>query len=253
MFLVNKRCYTIYGDDMSNYEILQKMIDESESIVFFGGAGVSTESGIKDFRSVDGLYSEKYEYSPELILSRSFFNEHKSQFYKFYKDKLNCLNIEPNVTHNYLKKLEDKGKLKAIITQNIDGLHEKAGSKNILLLHGTIFKNHCMMCNKEYDASYVFNSLDIPRCSCGGIIKPDVVLYEEPLDNEVVSASIKAIKECDLLIIAGTSLAVYPAASYIKYYSGNKLVIINKDETHYDKFANLVIHEKLGDIFSKLK
>ena len=169
---------------MKDYEKLQKMIDESNNIVFFGGAGVSTESGVKDFRSVDGLYNEKYDYPPEVMLSRSFFNEHKSEFYKFYKDKLNCLEIEPNVTHKYLKKLEDSGKLKAVITQNIDGLHEKSGVKNVLLLHGTIFKNHCMMCGKEYDAEYVFNSQDIiPRCSCNGIIKPDVVLYEEPLDN----------------------------------------------------------------------
>ncbi len=239
---------------MENYEKLQKLIDESESIVFFGGAGVSTESGIKDFRSVDGLYNEKYDYPPEVMLSRSFFNEHQAEFYKFYKDKLNCLDIEPNVTHKYLKKLEDSGKLKAIITQNIDGLHEKCGSKNVLLLHGTVFKNHCMMCGKEYDAEYVFNSKDIiPRCTCNGIIKPDVVLYEEPLDEEIVMRAIDAIKNCDLLIVAGTSLVVYPAASYIRYFTGKNLVIINKDSTAYDSKADLVIHDKLGNIFSKLK
>ena len=239
---------------MENYEKLQKLIDDSESIVFFGGAGVSTESGIKDFRSVDGLYNEKYDYPPEVMLSRSFFNEHQAEFYKFYKDKLNCLDIEPNVTHKYLKKLEDSGKLKAIITQNIDGLHEKCGSKNVLLLHGTVFKNHCMMCGKEYDAEYVFNSKDIiPRCTCKGIIKPDVVLYEEPLDEEVVIKAIDAIKNCDLLIVAGTSLVVYPAASYIRYFTGKNLVIINKDSTAYDSRADLVIHDKLGNIFSKLK
>lgn len=239
---------------MENYEKLQKLIDDSESIVFFGGAGVSTESGIKDFRSVDGLYNEKYDYPPEVMLSRSFFNEHQAEFYKFYKDKLNCLDIEPNVTHKYLKKLEDSGKLKAIITQNIDGLHEKCGSKNVLLLHGTVFKNHCMMCGKEYDAEYVFNSKDIiPRCTCKGIIKPDVVLYEEPLDEEVVIKAIDAIKNCDLLIVAGTSLVVYPAASYIRYFTGKNLVIINKDSTAYDSKADLVIHDKLGNIFSKLK
>lgn len=239
---------------MNDYEKLQKMIDESNNIVFFGGAGVSTESGVKDFRSVDGLYNEKYDYPPEVMLSRSFFNEHKSEFYQFYKDKLNCLEIEPNVTHKYLKKLEDSGKLKAVITQNIDGLHEKSGVKNVLLLHGTIFKNHCMMCDKEYSAEDVFYSKDlIPRCICNGIIKPDVVLYEEPLDEDVVNKAIKAISECDLLIIAGTSLVVYPAASYIRYFKGSNLVIINKDSTSYDGKADLVIHDKLGNIFSKLK
>lgn len=239
---------------MKDYEKLQKMIDESNNIVFFGGAGVSTESGVKDFRSVDGLYNEKYDYPPEVMLSRSFFNEHKSEFYKFYKDKLNCLEIEPNVTHKYLKKLEDSGKLKAVITQNIDGLHEKSGVKNVLLLHGTIFKNHCMMCDKKYSAEDVFYSKDlIPRCICNGIIKPDVVLYEEPLDEDVVNKAIKAISECDLLIIAGTSLVVYPAASYIRYFKGSNLVIINKDSTSYDNKADLVIHDKLGNIFSKLK
>lgn len=239
---------------MTDYEKLQKLIDESNNIVFFGGAGVSTESGIKDFRSIDGLYNEKYDYPPEVMLSRSFFNEYQKDFYKFYKDKLNCLDIEPNVTHKYLKKLEDSGKLKAIITQNIDGLHEKCGSKNVLLLHGTIFKNHCMMCGKEYDAEYVFNSQDIiPRCSCNGIIKPDVVLYEEPLDEDVVAKAIDAIKNCDLLIVGGTSLVVYPAASYIRHFKGKNLVIINKDSTSYDSKADLVIHDKLGNIFSKLK
>ena len=239
---------------MTDYEKLEKLIDESNNIVFFGGAGVSTESGIKDFRSIDGLYNEKYDYPPEVMLSRSFFNEHQKDFYKFYKDKLNCLDIEPNVTHKYLKKLEDSGKLKAIITQNIDGLHEKCGSKNVLLLHGTIFKNHCMMCGKEYDAEYVFNSQDIiPRCSCNGIIKPDVVLYEEPLDEDVVTKAIEAIKNCDLLIVGGTSLVVYPAASYIRHFKGKNLVIINKDSTSYDSKADLVIHDKLGNIFSKLK
>ena len=239
---------------MSDIDKLQDMIDESKRIVFFGGAGVSTESGIKDFRSVDGLYNEKYDYPPEVMLSRSFFNEHKQEFYKFYKDKLNCLDIEPNVTHKYLKKLEDKGKLSAIVTQNIDGLHEKAGNKNIYLLHGTIYKNHCMMCDKEYDASCVFNSKDIiPRCSCGGIIKPDVVLYEEGLDEDTVNGAINAISDADMLIIGGTSLVVYPAASFIRYFRGKYLVIINKDATSYDRNANLVIHEKLGSVFSKLK
>jgi NAD-dependent deacetylase len=239
---------------MTEIDKLQNMIDESKNIVFFGGAGVSTESGIKDFRSIDGLYSEKYDYPPEIMLSRSFFNEHQKDFYKFYKDKLNCLNIEPNVTHKYLKKLEDVGKLSAIVTQNIDGLHEKAGNKNIYLLHGTIYKNHCMMCNKEYDAKYVFSSKDVvPRCKCNGIIKPDVVLYEEGLDEDTVNGAIDAISNADMLIIGGTSLVVHPAASFIRYFRGKYLVIINKDATGYDKNANLVIHDKLGNVFSKLK
>lgn len=238
---------------MDNISLLQKYIDECHNIVFFGGAGVSTESGIKDFRSVDGLYNEKYDYPPEVILSRSFFNEHQAEFFKFYKDKLNALDIKPNITHLYLKELENSGKLKAIITQNIDGLHEKAGSKNVLLLHGTTYQNHCMMCHKSYKAEDVFNSKGIPKCTCGGVIKPDVVLYEEPLDKEVVSKSIKAISECELLIVAGTSLAVYPAASFINYFRGKYLVIINKDTTPLDNTANLVIHDKLGNIFSKLK
>ena len=239
---------------MSDIDKLQSMIDESKRIVFFGGAGVSTESGIKDFRSVDGLYNEKYDFPPEVMLSRSFFNEHKTEFYNFYKDKLNSIDIEPNVTHKYLKSLEDQGKLSAIVTQNIDGLHEKAGNKNIYLLHGTIYKNHCMMCNKEFDANYVFNSKDIiPRCTCKGIIKPDVVLYEEGLDEDTVNGAINAISNADMLIIGGTSLVVYPAASFIRYFRGKYLVIINKDSTDYDRNANLVIHDKLGNIFSKLK
>ena len=239
---------------MTSIDKLQSMIDESKRIVFFGGAGVSTESGIKDFRSVDGLYSEKYEYPPEVMLSRSFFNEHQKEFYKFYKDKLNCLDVEPNATHKYLKYLEDQGKLSAIVTQNIDGLHEKAGNKNIYLLHGTIYKNHCMMCGKEYDANYVFNSKDIvPRCKCNGIIKPDVVLYEEGLDEDTVNGTIDVISNADMLIIGGTSLVVYPAASFIRYFRGKYLVIINKDATDYDRNATLVIHDKLGNVFSKLK
>jgi NAD-dependent deacetylase len=238
---------------MNNIERLQEIIDGAEKIVFFGGAGVSTESGIKDFRSVDGLYNEKYDYPPEVMLSRTFFDEHPEELFKFYKDKLNPEGIEPSVTHKYLKKLEDEGKLTAVITQNIDGLHEKAGSKNVLLLHGTTYINHCMKCGKEYDYKYVFNSKGIPKCSCGGIIKPDVVLYEEPLDENVVSKAIKAIEECDVLIVAGTSLVVYPAAMYIRYFRGKHLVIINRDKTQYDDAAELVIHENMGEIFSKLK
>lgn len=238
---------------MESYLKLQKIIDESNNIVFFGGAGVSTESGIKDFRSVDGLYNEKYDYPPEVMLSRTFFDKHPEEFFRFYKDKLNAQGIEPNITHKYLKKLEDEGKLKAIITQNIDGLHEKTGCKNVLLLHGTTYVNHCMKCGKEYDHDFVFNSKGIPKCSCGGIVKPDVVLYEEALDENTVSKAIKAISECDTLIIAGTSLVVYPAAMYVRYFRGRHMVIINKDKTQYDDMAELVIHDKMGNIFSKLK
>ena len=237
---------------MNKIKELQQLIDHSNNIVFFGGAGVSTESGIKDFRSVDGLYNEKYDYPPEVILSHTFFMNNTKEFYKFYRDKLNTLNIEPNITHNFLKLLEDKGKLKAIVTQNIDGLHEKAGSKKVLLLHGTIYRNYCMKCNKFYDAKYIFNNKDVPRCDCGGLIKPDVVLYEEGLDDEVVRETIKVISEADLLIIGGTSLAVYPAASFINYFRGDKIVIINKDSTPYDSRADLVINDKLGNVFSKL-
>lgn len=230
---------------------LQKMINESNNIVLFGGAGVSTESGIKDFRSKDGLYNIKYDYPPEEILSHIFFINDTEKFYKFYKDKLNCIDIKPNICHKFLTKLENSGKLKAIITQNIDGLHEKAKSKNILKLHGTIYKNYCMKCNKEYSADFVFNSKSVPICECGGIIKPDVVLYEEPLDDNVVQSTIESISNCDLLIVAGTSLTVYPASSFIRYFKGKNLVIINNDSTDYDKMANLVIHNKIGNVFSK--
>ena len=230
---------------------LKKIIEESNNIVFFGGAGVSTESGIPDFRSKDGLYNQKYDYPPELILSHTFFYNNTEEFYRFYKDKMNSLKYKPNITHIKLKELEDRGKLKCIITQNIDGLHEKAGSKNILEIHGTIYKNHCIKCNKEYSAEYVFNSNNIPRCSCGGLIKPDVVLYEEPL-NDSFEQAIKYISECDTLIVGGTSLTVYPAASLLRYFKGKNLVLINKDKTEYDDLATLVINKKLGDVFKEL-
>lgn len=238
---------------MDKIEKLQKMIDEANNIVFFGGAGVSTESGIKDFRSIDGLYNENYKYPPEVILSHSFFLNNPEEFYKFYKDKLNCLNALPNVTHKYLKHLENNGKKITIVTQNIDGLHEKAGSNNVLLLHGSIYHNHCLKCGKSYDAKYVFESKNIPKCSCGEIIKPNVVLYEEQLDENTIYKAIKAIKKCDLLIVAGTSLVVFPAASFINYYQGDKLVVINKDEIKINKNANLVIQNTLGNVFKNLK
>ena len=238
---------------MNEVNEIQKLIDKSNKIVFFGGAGVSTESGIPDFRSKDGLYNQIYDYPPEEILSHHFFIDKPLEFYKFYRDKLNTLNKAPNICHNYLKKLEDNNKLLGIITQNIDGLHEKAGNKKIALLHGTIYKNYCMNCGKEYKAENIFNSQDIPKCTCGGIIKPDVVLYEEGLDNNTVNMAINWLTEADLLIVAGTSLTVYPASSFIHYYGGKDLVIINKDRTNYDNMATLVIHDSLGNIFSNLK
>ena len=234
-------------------EKLQEIIDKSNNIVFFGGAGVSTESGIPDFRSKDGLYHMKYKFPPEEILSHSFFMDNLDEFYRFYKDKMNSLNVLPNVSHKFLAKLEKAGKLRAVITQNIDGLHTKAGSKNVLELHGTIYKNHCMECGREYSAEYVFNSEGVPKCECGGIIKPDVVLYEEALDDFTVMQAINYIKQADTLIVAGTSLTVYPASGLVRYFRGKNLVIINRDTTDYDNMAELVIHEKLGDVFGKLK
>lgn len=234
-------------------EKLQEIIDKSNNIVFFGGAGVSTESGIPDFRSKDGLYHMKYKFPPEEILSHSFFMDNLDEFYRFYKDKMNSLNVLPNVSHKFLAKLEKAGKLRAVITQNIDGLHTKAGSKNVLELHGTIYKNHCMECGREYSAEYVFRYDGVPKCECGGIIKPDVVLYEEALDDFTVMQAINYIKQADTLIVAGTSLMVYPASGLVRYFRGKNLVIINKDTTDYDNMANLVIHEKLGDVFGRLK
>ena len=233
-------------------ELLKDWIKESSNIVFFGGAGVSTESGIPDFRSKDGLYNMKYKYPPEEILSHSFFIYNTEEFYKFYKDKLNSLKYLPNITHLNLAKLENEGKLKAVITQNIDGLHQKAGSKNVYELHGSVHRNYCMKCNKFYNAEYVFNSEGVPKCSCGGIIKPDVVLYEEGLNDETVNQSINAIKSAEILIVAGTSLTVYPASGLINFYKGNKLVLINRDTTPFDNKANLVINDSLGKIFNEI-
>ena len=230
----------------------KQMVNESNNIVFFGGAGVSTESGIPDFRSKDGLYHQKYDYPPEEILSHTFFINHTDAFYKFYKDKMNSLKYEPNITHIKLAKLEEEGKLKAVVTQNIDGLHQKAGSKNVYELHGSVLRNYCMKCHKFYDAEYVFNSTGIPTCSCGGTIKPDVVLYEEGLDEETLENAIWAIQNADLMIVAGTSLTVQPASSLLNYYKGNKLVLINRDVTPYDNRANLVIHESLGNVFENI-
>ena len=238
---------------MNNDEKIQKLIEyirNSNNIVFFGGAGVSTESGIPDFRSIDGLYNIKYDYPPEEILSHTFFMNKTDEFYSFYKDKLNSLKYEPNITHKVLAKMEESRKLHSIITQNIDGLHQKAGSKNVLELHGSVLRNYCMKCNKFYDAKYVFNSQDlVPKCNCGGIIKPDVVLYEEPLDDNIMTQARKDISQADMLIIAGTSLAVYPAAGLIDFFRGNYLVLINKSSTPLDYKADLVINDSLGKVF----
>ena len=233
-------------------EEFKKMIKESNNIVFFGGAGVSTESGIPDFRSKNGLYNQKYKYPPEEILRHTFFMTHTEEFFEFYKAKMNSLKYQPNTTHKKLAELEKEGKLKAIITQNIDGLHQKAGSKNVLELHGSVMHNYCMKCGKEYSAEYVFNSVGVPKCECGGIIKPDVVLYEESLNEGTLEKAVEAIEEADVFIVGGTSLTVYPAAGLIRFYKGNKLVLINKDETPYDGRANLVIHEGLGKVFEKV-
>lgn len=233
-------------------EQFKSLVKKSNNIVFFGGAGVSTESGIPDFRSKDGLYNQKYDYPPEEILSHTFFLKHTEDFYKFYKDKMNSLKYEPNITHVKLVELENKGKLKAIVTQNIDGLHQKAGSKNVYELHGSVLRNYCMKCHKFYDAEYVFNSSGIPKCSCGGIVKPDVVLYEESLNEETLENSIIAIANADMLIVAGTSLTVYPASGLINYFRGKNLVLVNRDSTPYDNRANLVINESLGKVFNEI-
>ena len=233
-------------------EQFKQILEKSNNIVFFGGAGVSTESGIPDFRSKDGLYNMQYKYPPEQILSHTFFMNNTAEFYKFYRAKMNSLKYEPNITHIKLTELENKGKLKAIVTQNIDGLHQKAGSKKVYELHGSVLRNYCMRCNKFYTAEFVFSSNDIPKCSCGGVIKPDVVLYEEGLDDKTVMGAINAIQNADMLIVAGTSLTVYPASGLINYFKGDNLVLINKDSTPYDSKANLVINESLGKVFSKI-
>ncbi len=230
----------------------KQLVNESENIVFFGGAGVSTESGIPDFRSKDGLYNQQYKYPPETILSHTFFMNKTDEFYKFYKSKMNSLKYKPNITHIKLAELESRGKLKAVITQNIDGLHQKAGSKIVYELHGSVLRNYCMKCHKFYDAEYVFKSNGIPKCSCGGVIKPDVVLYEEGLNEDTIRNSIYAIHNADLLIIAGTSLTVQPASGLINYFKGKNLVLINRDSTPYDYKADLVINDSLGMVFSKL-
>lgn len=235
-----------------NLERLKRIIQESDNIVFFGGAGVSTESGIPDFRSVDGLYHQKYACPPETILSHSFYRQNTEEFFRFYRDKMLYLDAQPNAAHRKLAQWEQEGKLKAVITQNIDGLHQKAGSRNVLELHGSVLRNYCERCRHFYDASYILNSQGVPRCTCGGTVKPDVVLYEEGLDQDILSRAVRAIREADVLMIGGTSLAVYPAAGLIDYYRGNKLILINKTPTPRDRNADLVVQGSIGEIMEQL-
>ena len=236
----------------SKLDTLKTWVDEAQRIVFFGGAGVSTESGIPDFRSVDGLYNQKFKYPPETIISHAFFERKPEEFFDFYKEKMLPLGFEPNVTHKVLARWEGEGKLAAVVTQNIDGLHQKAGSKNVLELHGSVLRNYCVRCHKSYSAEFVKNSRGVPRCDCGGVVKPDVVLYEESLDQDVMGRAVSAIAGADLLIVGGTSLTVWPAAGMIRYYRGKRLVLINRDETPYDSEADLVLHESLGEVFRAL-
>ena len=235
----------------SEIETLKTWIEASDNIVFFGGAGVSTESGIPDFRSTDGLYHQKFEYPPETILSHTFFYQHTEYFYRFYREKMLPLEAEPNAAHRALAALERAGKLRAIVTQNIDGLHQKAGSKNVYELHGSIWRNYCTKCGKSYSAEFIRDSGGVPHCACGGLIKPDVVLYEEGLDEKTIKGAVRAIAEADVLIVGGTSLTVYPAAGLIRYYGGNRLVLINRDETPCDGYANLIFREPIGQVLGQ--
>ena len=240
---------------MTKISQLQEIINNSDNIIFFGGAGVSTESGIPDFRSESGIFNslKKYGASPEQLVSHSYYIDHTEEFFNYYKENLVFKDAEPNPAHLKLAELEKAGKLKAVITQNIDGLHQKAGSVNVLELHGCIHRNYCEFCQREYDLNYILNSKGIPRCECGGIIKPDVVLYEEPLNNEVLNSAVNFISKADTLIIGGTSLVVYPAAGLINYFNGSKLILINKSQTPYDNLASLVINEAIGETLSQIK
>lgn len=232
---------------------LQQWIDQSHSIVFFGGAGVSTESGIKDFRSVDGLYNQSYQWPPEEILSRSFFDRKPEEFYRFYRDKMLCLDAKPNAAHRKLAELEAAGKLRSVVTQNIDGLHQMAGSKRVWELHGSVHRNYCMKCKRPYPVEFIRDSTGIPVCTCGGIVKPDVVLYEESLSSRVLEGAVRDISRADLLIVGGTSLAVYPAAGLINYFTGKHLVLINKTPTPYDSHADLVLAGPIGVILDQIQ
>ena len=237
---------------MNQIEQLRQWVNESDNIVFFGGAGVSTESGIPDFRSVDGLYNQQYDYPPETILSHTFYRRNTEEFYRFYRNKMLCLDAKPNAAHLKLAQWEREGKLKAVVTQNIDGLHQAAGSEKVYELHGSVLRNFCESCHKFCDVNYIAHSEGVPKCSCGGDIKPDVVLYEEGLDQNILSGAIHAISEADVLIVGGTSLAVYPAAGLLDYYSGHKLVLVNKTPTARDGIADLVVQGSIGEIFSQL-
>ncbi len=234
-------------------ETLQTWIDESRRAVFFGGAGVSTESGIPDFRSVDGLYHQKYDYPPEEILSRSFFDRNPEEFYRFYRDKMLCLDAKPNAAHKKLAQLEQAGHLSSVVTQNIDGLHQDAGSQRVWELHGSVRRNRCMACGRSYPVEYIRDSQGVPRCACGGIVKPEVVLYEESLDAQVMEGALEDISQADLLIIGGTSLVVYPAAGLIRYYRGKRLVLINKSPTPYDRKADLVLSGPIGELLGQIQ
>ena len=242
--------------DLSREEKIEKfleMVEKSDNIVFFGGAGVSTESGIPDFRSVDGLYNQEYDYPPETILSHSFYRRNTEEFYRFYRNKMLCLTAQPNMAHRRLAELEAAGKVKAVVTQNIDGLHQLAGSRKVLELHGSVHRNYCESCRQMFDAEYILHSTGIPKCEkCGGDIKPDVVLYEEGLDNRTIQEAVYYIMNADMLIIGGTSLTVYPAAGLIDYYQGDKLVLVNKSATPRDSIANLVLQESIGELFEKI-
>ena len=233
-------------------DTLQRWISQSSAIVFFGGAGVSTESGIPDFRSVDGLYHQRYDWPPEEILSRTFFDEKPEEFYRFYRDKMLCLEARPNAAHKKLAELEQAGRLRSVVTQNIDGLHQLAGSRRVWELHGSVHRNRCMKCGRSWPVEFIRDSAGVPRCSCGGVVKPEVVLYEESLDSQVLEGAVADIQGADLLIIGGTSLAVYPAAGLIRYFRGNRLVLINKSPTPYDKSADLVLNAPIGEVLARI-
>lgn len=235
-----------------NIQTLKQWIEESDNIVFFGGAGVSTESGIPDFRSVDGLYNQKWKYPPETILSHTFFERYPEEYYRFHREKLVIDGVKPNRAHLRLAEMEREGKLRAVVTQNIDGLHQAAGSKKVLELHGSILRAYCAKCRKPYPAERMNHGEGVPRCSCGGVIRPDIVLYEEALDQDIMAEAVSYIRRAEVLIIGGTSLNVYPAAGLINYYRGNKLALVNLGETPYDNYADLVIHEKIGEVFSQI-
>ena len=235
------------------HDKLQEIVNSAKRLVFFGGAGVSTESGIPDFRSVDGLYNQRYKYPPETMLSATFFYRHTEEFYEFYRDKMLCLTAQPNNAHKALAEMEKKGHLAAIVTQNIDGLHQMAGSKTVYELHGSVHRNYCKKCGKLYDARFILESSGVPTCeSCGGLVKPDVVLYEEGLPNDMIEGAVNAIERADVLIVGGTSLNVYPAAGFLRYFRGDHLIVMNRDETQADKDAELVIRDKIGEALHSL-